>query len=144
MRRPTFPPSRSRIFERVEVYLGYIPARFGGTYIGGVINIVTKRPGNVNVSAQFGQRTWGGYTDSLQVDTPLGEGSLMIGINRDQSDGDFKYTNYSSYAYETIMPRYRQELETAIPLANSQLKFNGISIVDDNHAYVFLGNYDST
>lgn len=28
--------------ERIEVYRGYIPARFGGTFIGGVINVVTK------------------------------------------------------------------------------------------------------
>lgn len=32
--------------ERIEVYRGYIPSRFGGTFIGGVINIVTKKPKN--------------------------------------------------------------------------------------------------
>lgn len=37
--------------ERIEVYRGYIPARFGGTFMGGVINIVTKRPTKANVQA---------------------------------------------------------------------------------------------
>ena len=30
--------------ERIEVYRGYIPARFGGASMGGVINIITKNP----------------------------------------------------------------------------------------------------
>ena len=29
--------------ERIEVYRGYIPSRFGGTYMGGVINIPLQR-----------------------------------------------------------------------------------------------------
>ena len=37
--------------ERIEVYRGYIPARFGGTFIGGVINVVTKKPKKANISA---------------------------------------------------------------------------------------------
>lgn len=77
--------------ERIEVYRGYIPARFGGTYMGGVINIVTKRPTKANIDASVGKSSYGGFKGSLQIDAPLGTGSLMIGINRDQSDGDFKY-----------------------------------------------------
>lgn len=79
--------------ERIEVYRGYIPARFGGTYIGGVINIVTKRPTKENIAASIGQSSFGGYKGSLQIDAPLGNGSLMVGVNREQSDGDFKYKN---------------------------------------------------
>ena len=41
--------------ERIEVYRGYIPARFGGTFMGGVINVVTKRPTKANVQASFGK-----------------------------------------------------------------------------------------
>jgi outer membrane autotransporter protein len=78
---------------RIEVYRGYVPARFGGTYMGGVINIVTKKPEKADVSASYGQRSWGGYTGSLQLDAPLGNGTLMVGLNRDQSDGDFRYKN---------------------------------------------------
>nr|WP_245692723.1 TonB-dependent receptor [Sporomusa acidovorans] len=82
--------------ERIEVYRGYIPARFGGTYIGGVINIVTKRPSKPNVSASFGKSSYGGYKGSLQIDAPLGKGSFMLGVNRDQSQGDFRYQNYNN------------------------------------------------
>lgn len=82
--------------ERIEVYRGYIPSRFGGTYMGGVINIVTKRPSKANVSAEIGRAGYSGKSYSLQVDTPLGSGSLMVGLNREQSDGDFKYKNYAA------------------------------------------------
>ncbi|WP_425474363.1 TonB-dependent receptor [Sporomusa termitida] len=81
---------------RIEVYRGYVPARFGGTYMGGVINVVTKKPEKANVSASFGQRSYGGYSGSLELDMPLGKGSLLVGINRDQSDGNFKYTNFEA------------------------------------------------
>lgn len=95
--------------ERIEVYRGYIPARFGGTYMGGVINIVTKKPSKENISASVGQRSWGGYTASLQVDAPLGTGSLMVGINRDQSDGDFRYKNFQvPYRYGQIAQEFEK------------------------------------
>ncbi len=81
--------------ERIEVYRGYIPARFGGTFMGGVINVVTKRPTKSNVQASIGQSSFGGYKGSLQLDSPLGSGSLMVGVNREQSEGDFKYKNNS-------------------------------------------------
>lgn len=95
--------------ERIEVYRGYIPARFGGTFMGGVINIVTKRPTKANVQASFGKSSFGGYKGNLQIDAPLGGGALMVGINRDQSDGDFKYKNFS-YDKDKV---YQAELSTA-------------------------------
>jgi len=82
--------------ERIEVYRGYIPARFGGTFMGGVINIVTKRPTKEDISASIGKRSYGGYKGSLEIDAPLGKGSLMVGVNREQSKGDFRYKNYAS------------------------------------------------
>ena len=84
--------------ERIEVYRGYIPARFGGTFMGGVINVVTKRPTKSNVQASIGQSSFGGYKGSLQLDSPLGSGSLMVGANREESDGDFKYKNFANDA----------------------------------------------
>lgn len=109
--------------ERIEVYRGYIPARFGGTYIGGVINIVTKRPTQSNVSASVGQSSWGGYTGSLQVDSPLGTGSLMVGINRDQSDGDFRYKNFQvPYRYAEAKKVYDTAIMNCFTLINQSLQ----------------------
>ena len=82
--------------ERIEVYRGYIPARFAGTFIGGVINIVTKRPDKADVSVELGKSSYGGKKGAVEVTAPLGDGSLMFGTNYESSDGDFSYENYTS------------------------------------------------
>lgn len=109
--------------ERIEVYRGYIPARFGGTYMGGVINIVTKKPDKANISAQIGKSSWGGTTAGLEITQPLGSGGLLIGINRDESDGDFRYENpYSKEVYARDMPGLQAELNLAIDFINFNLE----------------------
>ena len=82
--------------ERIEVYRGYIPARFAGTFIGGVINIVTKKPDKTNVSVELGKSSYGGKKGATEITAPLGDGSLMFGWNYESSDGDFSYENYST------------------------------------------------
>ena len=82
--------------ERIEVYRGYIPARFAGTFIGGVINIVTKRPDKADVSVELGKSSYGGKKGAVEVTAPLGDGSLMFGTNYESSDGDFSYDNYAA------------------------------------------------
>lgn len=82
--------------ERIEVYRGYIPARFGGTFIGGVINVVTKKPEKADINAEIGKAAYGGASGSLEITAPLGNGSLLVGINHEASDGNFKYNNYAA------------------------------------------------
>lgn len=85
--------------ERIEVYRGYIPSRFGGTFMGGVINIVTKKPETTDVSLEVGKSSYGGKRASMEITAPLGDGSLMVGTNYESSDGDFKYKNYAAERY---------------------------------------------
>lgn len=108
--------------ERIEVYRGYIPARFGGTFMGGVINVVTKRPTKANVQASFGKSSFGGYKGNLQIDAPLGGGALMVGINRDQSDGDFKYKNFDNdRTFKERLEWYHKNLEDTTNRINNQI-----------------------
>ena len=103
-----------RNVERIEVYRGYIPARFGGTYMGGVINIVTKRPVKANVSASMGKKSYGGYSGGVEVDAPLGNGALLIGVNRDQSKGDFKYRNFHNDEQRADLEEHRDMYQKVI------------------------------
>ena len=82
--------------ERIEVYRGYIPARFAGTFIGGVINIVTKKPEKAKVGVELGKSSYGGKKGAAEITAPLGDGSLMFGTNYESSDGDFAYDNYAA------------------------------------------------
>lgn len=77
--------------ERIEVYRGYVPARFTGAPLGGVINIVTKKPKAGHGYVTQGFRSYGGYSSTYEYSMPLGTGSLMATWGRDIWQGDFKF-----------------------------------------------------
>lgn len=77
--------------ERIEVYRGYVPARFSGAPLGGVINIVTKKPGQIGGSISQGMKSFGGYNGTYELTGPVGSGSLMATYQRDIWGGDFPF-----------------------------------------------------
>jgi outer membrane receptor protein involved in Fe transport len=78
---------------RIEVYRGYVPNRFSGAPMGGVINIVTKKPEGLGGKAEVGMRSFGGYNGNLSVTAPMLNGSLLVAAGYDEAEGDFKYYN---------------------------------------------------
>ncbi len=91
---------------KVEVYRGYVPARFAGAAIGGAINIVTKKPEKVGVTVKQGASSFGGYTGALETVAPLGSGTLMFNLSRDQARGDFNYD------HKPLNHVYQKEVDT--------------------------------
>lgn len=77
--------------ERIEVYRGYIPARFAGAAMGGAINIVTKKPDQTASKISYGLRSFGGQKVNLETTAPVGDGSLLLAVNHEEATGDFKY-----------------------------------------------------
>lgn len=76
---------------RIEVYRGYVPARFSGAPLGGVINIVSKKPEKTGGLISQGIRSYGGYIGNYQASAPLGGGSLLATFQRDIWNGDFNW-----------------------------------------------------
>lgn len=113
--------------ERIEVYRGYIPARFGGTFIGGVINVVTKKPTKANISAELGKASFGGKSASLEVVSPLASGSLLVGLNYEAAKGDFPYHNYS---YDD--PKNQKEVQRVLDKYPSVIESIENSLTLDN------------
>lgn len=105
--------------ERIEVYRGYVPARFGGTFIGGVINIVTKKPDKPGISAELGKSSYGGKSVSMEYTAPLGDGTLMVAGNYEAAKNDFSYTNYAAERYIPAMESALQGVQGQIDSFNS-------------------------
>jgi len=85
--------------ERIEVYRGYIPARFAGASMGGVINIVTKKTESSGGHISAGAGSYGKITTNLSYAMPIGSGNFLFGANCEKSDGDFKYWNDNNTPY---------------------------------------------
>ncbi len=85
--------------DRIEVYRGYVPARFAGASMGGVINIITKKPAEAGSSISFGTGSFGKFKTNLSSNMPLGSGNFLLGVNYERTDGDFKYKNDNNTPY---------------------------------------------
>ena len=85
--------------ERIEVYRGYIPARFSGASMGGVINIITKRLSDPGGAISLGVGSYGKFKTNLSYGIPLGDGNFFFGANYERTDGDFEYWNDNNTPY---------------------------------------------
>jgi outer membrane cobalamin receptor/opacity protein-like surface antigen len=91
---------------RIEVYRGYVPVRFSGAPIGGVINIVTRKADTLGVSVEAGVASLGGQRYNLTATTPtFWSGSLLLGAHYDQSENNFKFHSLDAVGVEHIENR---------------------------------------
>jgi outer membrane cobalamin receptor len=85
--------------ERVEVYRGYIPAKFGAQAMGGVIHIVTKTPQKPETNLSVGFGSFGRYKAALSHGFALGDGKFFASFGYETYDGDFSYWNDNGTPY---------------------------------------------
>ena len=86
--------------ERVEVYKGNVPAKFGVAGLGGAVNFVTRnavKKGGRILGAYGSHNTWEG---SFQVAAPVTD-SVMFASSfaTRHSDNDYEYTNRNGTQY---------------------------------------------
>lgn len=79
--------------ERIEVYKGFVPARFGHQAMGGVINIVTKMPAQKETNASVSVGSYGRFKTAISHAVPLGDGILTGSLGYESYNGDFDYFN---------------------------------------------------
>ncbi|MDR1741290.1 MAG: TonB-dependent receptor [Synergistaceae bacterium] len=93
--------------ERVEVYRGYIPARFSEAGMGGVINVVTRAPesGKARTSVKAGIGSFGEVSFGAAVSGGTGKdkdkGKFLAAVNHAGTRGDFPYRNDNGTPYNT-------------------------------------------
>jgi outer membrane receptor protein involved in Fe transport len=91
--------------ERVEVYKGYIPARFATDGMGGAVNIITKAIPQNQIDASYSISSFNTHRASLTASHTfphvLSQGDLEIGAGG--------YYNYSDNDYEFTTPFMKTE-----------------------------------
>jgi len=85
--------------ERVEVYRGYIPAKFGAQAMGGVINIVTKSGEKTKTEVLLGIGSFGRRKGIVSHSAALWGGKFFGSAGYETYDGDFKYWNDAGTPY---------------------------------------------
>ncbi|GHV26713.1 vitamin B12 transporter BtuB [Synergistales bacterium] len=85
--------------ERIEVYRGYIPSRFGAQAMGGVINIVTKMPEKPSTTVSLGAASFGRYKGTLSHGSPMWGGKFFGSFGYETYKGDFPYRNDNNTPY---------------------------------------------
>ncbi|GHV14308.1 hypothetical protein AGMMS49938_10200 [Fibrobacterales bacterium] len=86
-------------YERVEIYKGFVPAKFGANVMGGVINLISKdattRSGKFSASVgSYGTRIL-----SMQAGAPINEIYWNSAINYRAATNDFPFFNRNGTAY---------------------------------------------
>lgn len=80
-----------QVIERVEVYKGVVPARFGGDGLGAAINLVTIDPPGGYVDAGYTMGSYGLHQFSGLARRPLGGGLTLAGtLNVDRATNDYE------------------------------------------------------
>ncbi|HOW82928.1 MAG TPA: TonB-dependent receptor [Spirochaetota bacterium] len=80
--------------ERIEVYRGFTPARFGASGIGGAVNLVTKKSSDYAASLISG--SYGSFNTgklALSHSRKIRAFDYMLCFNRTSSDGNFTFTD---------------------------------------------------
>jgi outer membrane cobalamin receptor len=79
--------------ERIEVYRGYVPSRFGAQAMGGVINVVTKRPEKSRTTLSLGAGSFGRYKGTITHSAGVWGGKFFGSYGYETYGGGFEYWN---------------------------------------------------
>ncbi len=79
--------------ERIEVYRGFVPGRFGAPGLGAVISVHTRRPTGFEGAAAVELEDFGTWKTSLRYGNDLGSGRYLAAVTLGGTTGDFPYHN---------------------------------------------------
>jgi vitamin B12 transporter len=78
--------------ERIEVLRGGFSSMYGTDALGGIINIVTQRPGAVSsIRGEILTGSYGMRGGQLSAELPLGQVGLMLSARREAGKGDYEF-----------------------------------------------------
>jgi len=120
-------------YEKIEIYKGYIPAKFAANGMGGVINLISK-----NAAAKGGKfsASYGSYNSrflSIQTSAPLTDSIFWTSnLSYRASDNNFPYLNRNGTMYNT---------EDDFWTTRKNAEYSQTSGI---HSFTFVGKRNST
>ena len=75
------------------------PARFGAQAMGGVINVVTKSPGEAKSLLSLGVGSYGRFKGGFSHAGKWGGGHFLAAVHYETSEGDYTYFNDNGTPY---------------------------------------------
>jgi outer membrane cobalamin receptor len=79
--------------KRIEIYRGFIPARFGVSGMGAVISLTTRKPEGPEAALLAEGESYGTYRLAGRYGNELGDGQYRLDFSLAGSRGDFSYHN---------------------------------------------------
>lgn len=112
--------------ERIEVYRGHVPARFGVSGMGAVINVITKEADRADQTVSVGVGSLGEWKLSSRSSFNTGAGRSLLTTEFSGYDGDFSFHNtrdtggtdaddyeatrqYNGYSYENVLYKWSDD-----------------------------------
>src|ERR1039457_7100508 len=92
--------------ERIEILKGPASSIYGPDAFAGVINFITKKGNNSELSANLSGGSFGFFNGGLSVHVPYVESDNMLSISKTKSDGYRHNTNFdiTTFYYKTNVP----------------------------------------
>lgn len=80
------------VIERIEVYKGIVPARFGGTAIGGAVNVVLKEYPPYYCEAKYTNASYNSHNASIGLKRNFPDKGYLLGLAGGYTYSDNDYT----------------------------------------------------
>jgi vitamin B12 transporter len=78
--------------DRIEVLRGGFSSVYGADAVGGIVNIITRRPGEkTNLKAEFTAGSYGLSGGNVNSSFNLGNVGLQLAVQREAGQGDYKF-----------------------------------------------------
>ncbi len=109
--------------ERIEIFRGSAPVKYGGSAIGGIINVVTRdgaKKHQADAAVSFG--SFDTVSSRLSVRTPLGKGTLSAAFSGERSDGDFNFLDDNGTPFNTDDDEWIARRNNDFKSANTDMK----------------------
>ena len=120
-------PVNMNDIDRIEILKGQASSIYGPNALAGVINFITKKANNSELSANLSGGSFGFFNGGLSVHVPYVESDNMLSISKTKSDGYSHNTNFdiTTFYYKTNVPFSKGSANVVVGYTDKSFGANG-------------------